>query len=49
MVDVGLCRWWLVGVVATVVVGGCHCGNGVCDHVVVDGGEREEIIYYFNV
>ena len=23
LVDVGLCRWWLVSVVAAVVVGGC--------------------------
>ena len=46
LVDVGLCRWWLVGVVA---VGGRCCGSGGCAIVVVDGGYREEIIYYFNV
>ena len=46
LVDVGLCRWWLVGVVA---VGGRCCGNGGCAVVVVDGDDREEIIYYFNV
>ena len=45
LVDVGLCRWWLVGVVA--VAGRC-CDNGGCVIVVVDGNDREEIIYYFN-
>ena len=49
LVDVGLCRWWLIGVIVTVVVGGCCCGNGGCAVVVVDGDEREKIIYYFNV
>ena len=49
LVDVGLCRWWLVGVVVAVVVGGCCCDNGGCAVVVVDGDEREKIIYYFNV
>ena len=47
LVDVGLCRWWLVGVV--VVVGGCCSNSGGCVVVVVDGDNREEIIYYFNV
>ena len=46
---VGLCRWWLVGVVAAVVVSGYCCGNGGCAIVFVDGDERKEIIYYFNV
>ena len=46
LVDVGLCRWWLVGVVA---VGGRCCGSGGCAIVVVDGDYKEEIIYYFNV
>ena len=46
LVDVGLCRWWLVGVVA---VGGRCCGSGECAIVVVDGDYMEEIIYYFNV
>ena len=45
LVDVGLCRWWLVGVVA---VGGHCCSNGGCA-IVVDGDDREKIIYYFNV
>ena len=42
-------RRWLVGVVGAVVVDGCFCGNGGCAVVVVDGDERENIIYYFNV
>ena len=46
LVDVGLCRWWLVDVVA---VGGRCCGSGGCAVVVVDSDDREEIIYYFNV
>ena len=46
LVDVGLCRWWLVGVVA---VGGRCCDSGGCAIVVVDGDYKEEIIYYFNV
>ena len=46
LVDVGLCRWWLVNVVA---VGGRCCGNGGCVIVVVNGDDRKEIIYYFNV
>ena len=46
LVDVGLCRWWLVGVVA---VGGRCCGSGGCAIIVVDGDYKEEIIYYFNV
>ena len=45
LVDVGLCQWWLVGVVA---VGGHCCSNGGCA-IVVDGDDREKIIYYFNV
>ena len=46
LVDVGLCRWWLAGVIA--VASRC-CSNGGCAVVVVDGDDREEIIYYFNV
>ena len=46
LVDVGLCRWWLVG---CVVVGGRCCGSGGCIVVVVDGDNRKAIIYYFNV
>ena len=46
LVDVGLCRWWLVGVI---VVGGRCCSSGGCAIVVVDGDNRKAIIYYFNV
>ena len=46
LMDVGLCRRWLVGVV---VVGGRCCGSGGCAVVVVDGDNRKAIIYYFNV
>ena len=45
LVDVGLCQWWLVGVIA---VGGHCCSNGGCA-IVVDVDDREKIIYYFNV
>ena len=45
LVDVGLCRWWLVGV----VVGGRCCGSGGYAVVIVDGDNRKTIIYYFNV
>ena len=39
LVDVGLCRWWLVGVVA---VGGRRCSSGGCAVVVVvDDDDRE--------
>ena len=41
-----------ISVVVAVVVGGCYCGSGGYAVVVVDavdGDEREEIIYYFNV
>ena len=38
LVDVGLCRWWLAGIV---VVGGRCYGSGGCAVVVVDGDDRE--------
>ena len=38
LVDVGLCQWWLAGVVA---IGGRCCSNGGCAVVVVDGDDRE--------
>ena len=44
--DMGLCRWWLANVVA---IGGRCYGSGGCAIVVVDGDDREEIIYYFNM
>ena len=46
LVDVGLCQWWLAGVIA--VASRC-CSNGGCAVVVVDVDDRKEIIYYFNV
>ena len=46
LVEVGLCQWWLAGVVA---VGSRCCSSGGCAIVVADGDDREEIIYYFNV
>ena len=39
--DVGLCPWWLVGVVTTMVVGGyCYSSDG-CVVVVDDGNDRK--------
>ena len=35
--------------VSVVAVGGHCCGSGGCAVVVVDGDDREEIIYNFNV